>query len=160
MGVISDSIGKTIGAVAGPVLDIIDQTVEDKDQAERLKRRIQSEVIDQQSKSLKARVSVIKAEAESKSAIARDWRPILMLMIVAIMGNNYILAPYLDWIFDSGLMLDLPAQMWTLLKLGVGGYVAGESARKVASDWQRGKAEKERARQGIYQNAKTEDNND
>jgi hypothetical protein len=55
-----------------------------------------------------------------------------MLVFVAIVANNYILAPYIDLFFNAGLQLDVPAPMWDLIKIGLGGYVVGRSAEKVA----------------------------
>jgi len=60
------------------------------------------------------------------------WRPILMLSFVAIIVNNYILAPYLAAMFDWSVELTLNQNMWDLLKLGVGGYIGGRSVEKVA----------------------------
>ncbi|RKQ97135.1 holin (3TMs family) [Kushneria sinocarnis] len=155
MGIVSDTVGKAISAVASPVLDIIDQTVEDKDQRNKLKQRIQSEVIEQQNKSLQARVSVILAEANG-SWLQRNWRPLLMLIIMIIIANNYVLAPYIDAMFGSAVTLDLPERLWDIMALGVGGYVTGRSVEKTATNWQNGKAAKESARSGIYQNVKSD----
>ncbi len=59
--------------------------------------------------------------------LQRSWRPLLMLMIIAIIGNNYILFPY----FPEKLeMLELPENLWDILKLGLGGYVVGRSVEK------------------------------
>jgi hypothetical protein len=59
--------------------------------------------------------------------LQRSWRPILMLLIIIIIANNYILFPY----FPNTLeVLELPDNLWTLLELGVGGYVVGRSVEK------------------------------
>jgi hypothetical protein len=59
--------------------------------------------------------------------LQRSWRPILMLSLVVIVINNYILFPYFP---DTLTMLDLPDELWNLLTIGVGGYVAGRSIEK------------------------------
>ena len=59
--------------------------------------------------------------------LQRSWRPLLMLMIMLIIMNNYILFPY----FPEKLeMLELPNHLWEILKLGLGGYVVGRSIEK------------------------------
>lgn len=59
--------------------------------------------------------------------LQRSWRPLLMLMIMLIIMNNYILFPY----FPEKLeMLELPNHLWEILKLGLGGYVVGRSVEK------------------------------
>ena len=55
-----------------------------------------------------------------------------MTVIVAIVANNYLLAPYLDAMFGAGLQLELPEQLWNLMTMGVGGYIAGRSGEKIA----------------------------
>jgi hypothetical protein len=66
--------------------------------------------------------------------LQRSWRPLLMLSLVFIVVNNYILFPYFPAIFSS---LDLPDQLWELLKIGVGGYVIGRSVEKAADKWKK-----------------------
>ena len=117
-------VSKLLGTVAGPVFEVIDQAVTDKDQANRLKAELQRRLIDQQDATLQARMRVILAEAGGESWAQRNWRPILMLVIVAIVANNYLLAPYLGAVFGTGLSLELPERLWDLMTLGVGGYIA------------------------------------
>jgi len=80
-------------------------------------------VIDSQSK-------IIQAEANSGSWLAQNWRPITMLVFVFIIANNYIIYPYLSMFTDKATMLQIPNDMWQLLKLGLGGYVVGRSVEK------------------------------
>ncbi|WP_442489390.1 3TM-type holin [Halomonas litopenaei] len=125
-------IGNILGTVAGPVMEVIDQAVTDKDQANRLKAELRHRLIDQQDAGLQARMKVILAEATGESWLQRNWRPLLMTVIVAIVANNYLLAPYLGAMFGVGLQLELPEQLWNLMTLGVGGYIAGRSGEKIA----------------------------
>lgn len=125
-------IGNILGTVAGPVMEVIDQAVTDKDQANRLKAELHSRLIDRQDAALQAQMKVILAEATGESWLQRNWRPLLMTVIVAIVANNYLLAPYLGAMFGVGLQLELPEQLWDLMTLGVGGYIAGRSGEKIA----------------------------
>jgi len=75
---------------------------------------------------------VVVAEAKSEHWITSAWRPITMLVFVVIIANNFILAPYIDLFFQSGLTLEIPNQMWSLLQIGLGGYIGGRSAEKLA----------------------------
>lgn len=125
-------IGNILGTVAGPVMDVIDKAVTDKDQANQLKAEIRARLIDQQDARLQAQMKVILAEATGESWLQRNWRPLLMTVIVAIVANNYLLAPYLGAIFGVGLQLELPEQLWNLMTMGVGGYIAGRSGEKIA----------------------------
>ncbi|WP_069383979.1 3TM-type holin [Halomonas caseinilytica] len=124
-------IEKALGALTGPLFDVIDEAVTDKDEANRLKQEVQTRLIDSRDSAMKARMQIILAEAQGDSWIQRSWRPLLMMVIVAIIANNYLLAPYLGAMFGTGLQLELPERMWDLMTLGVGGYIAGRSGEKI-----------------------------
>ena len=124
-----------IGKVLDKGLSIVDKMVLDKDQADKLKNAIKSQMLtqnhDELVKELDAQMKIILAEAKG-GWMQRNWRPILMLTIVAIIFNNYVFAPYIGLFFpDKSLMLELPGGLWALLNVGVGGYVAGRTVEKV-----------------------------
>jgi len=76
-----------------------------------------------ESQLLKAKSSIITAEANSSSWLARNWRPITMLtFLVLVVGDSLGL-----------LASPLAPEAWTLLQLGLGGYVVGRSAEKVTN---------------------------
>lgn len=77
-----------------------------------------------------ARSNVIMAEAQGQW-LQRNWRPLLMLVIIVIVANNYILYPYLSIFTDKVRVLDLPDRLWTLMEIGVGGYILGRTAEKI-----------------------------
>lgn len=141
-------IDKALGAVVSPILDIVDKAVTDKDEAARLKADITKLLITERSSSLDARMKVVLAEANGESWLQRNWRPILMLVIVAIVANNYLVAPYLGAMFGVGLTLPLPSALWDLMTLGVGGYIATQGVREGVSSWQQGQVAKEQAKAG------------
>jgi len=60
-----------------------------------------------------------------------------MLVFVAIIANNYLLYPYLALFWTKAPMLELPPDLWALLKIGLGGYTVGRSAEKVASNFKK-----------------------
>jgi hypothetical protein len=128
-------IGKVVEKVAG----IVDQVVEDKDQANKIKAQITLSMANMKHEEVQtlvqAQSSIIKAEAQGGSWIQRSWRPLLMMCIIVIIVNNYIFFPYAKLFTDKAVMLDLPIQMWDLIKLGVGGYVVGRSGEKIVQVW-------------------------
>ena len=123
-----------LSAVAGPVVkglfNIIDQTVEDKDQAARIKANIASQQNELIQTELKGAIDIILAEAKG-NWLQKSWRPLLMMSVMAIVVNNYILFPYLSMWTDKVVVLELPGGLWALLTTGVGGYVAGRSGEKI-----------------------------
>jgi len=82
-----------------------------------------------------ARAKIILAEANSSSWLAATWRPLLMIIVVAIIAMNYLFFPILGLIFGTEIMIELPAQLWNLLTVGVGGYVIGRSGEKMMTSY-------------------------
>ena len=109
----------------------IEKAVTDKDAARRLKTEIETLLIGAQNSMVEAQMNIIVAEAQGGSWIQRTWRPITMLMFVAIIANNYIIVPYAVAFGATVPMLDIPPGMWSLLTVGIGGYIGGRTYEKV-----------------------------
>ena len=86
-------------------------------------------------KELESAATIIAAEAKSDHWIVASWRPITALMLAFIIANNYILYPYLSLFTDNAPMLDIPPDLWDLLKIMIGGYVGGRSVEKSVAAW-------------------------
>lgn len=114
-----------LGPLIGGLLSIVDDAVEDKDLAARLKATIQTKALTGDLEGVKAAAAVIQAEANGESWLQRNWRPLLMVLFGVIIANNFIIVP----IFNTP-SADIPPDMWDLLKLGVGGYVVGRTVEK------------------------------
>jgi hypothetical protein len=84
---------------------------------------------------ISAAAGVVSAEAKSEHWLTATWRPIIMLLFGVIIANNYILAPYMGVLFGVEVALDIPPDMWDLLKLGLGGYVVGRSVEKGVKEY-------------------------
>ena len=91
--------------------------------AQEFKKAITAQLIAYNQAVIEQQASIIRTEAGSDSWIAKSWRPISMLVFVFIVANNYIIYPYLSLFWDKAPELQIPAQMWELLKIGFGGYV-------------------------------------
>lgn len=124
------------GAIS-PVTDIINKAVKDKDLAKKLDHEIRSTLIESFMSEMSNKKDVLVAEIGSDNWLASSWRPILMLSFTAIIVNNYILAPYLGAMFDFSVTLEIPPDMWDLLKVGVGGYIVGRSGEKITKAYKR-----------------------
>jgi len=128
-----------IGKIFDGLFGIIDQAVEDKDEANRLKADLEkvfknadlTKFVEQ----IRSQRDIIVAEAKSDSWITRSWRPIIMLLFGAIIANNYILNPWLAAMFGIDIMMPIPPEMWQLLKIGIGGYIVGRSAQECVKNW-------------------------
>ena len=123
-------------AIAG-VTNLIGEFVEDKDKANELETAIKRKLLSLEQAVITAQREVIVAEANSQSFIARNWRPIMMLTFVFIIANNYIFFPYISLFGGTAMVLEIPPDMWGLLKIGVGGYVIGRSGEKMVDSYSR-----------------------
>ena len=89
------------------------------------KAEIEAKLLEFEGSVLKTQASVIMAEANGQSWLQRSWRPITMLtFLVLVVVDSFGLLPF-----------RLAEEAWGLLKIGLGGYVIGRSAEKVATGW-------------------------
>jgi len=128
-----------VGKILDGVIGLVDKAVLDKDEAERLKAQL-TEVFNKSdlerfTAEIKAQADVIMAEASGQSWLQRNWRPGLMALFGLIIFNNYILNPWLSAMFSINIVMEIPPDMWALLKLGVGGYIVGRSTEKAVEVW-------------------------
>lgn len=126
--------------ILGPILsDVVGRVLPaDKNKAQEIERELSMALMQNTAEIEKAAASVVIAEANSEHKITATWRPILMLTITAIVGWNYLVAPLVELAVTLAtgnqmpLSIPLPEELWTLLTVGVGGYVLGRSGEKIA----------------------------
>ena len=112
-------------------MKLMDKFFPDKNEAAKAKLRLVEMEQNGELEELKGAIQIITAEAQSDHWLAANWRPLLMCLFGVIIANNYILYPYLSLLFEAAPKLDIPPDMWQLLKIGVGGYVVGRSGEKM-----------------------------
>lgn len=78
---------------------------------------------------------IITAEIQSESWLARNWRPLIMMMFGIIIFNNYMLIPWLKTFGLPMALMEIPPNMWSLLEIGMGGYVIGRTVEKGIKAW-------------------------
>lgn len=83
-------------------------------------------VFDYEKAQIQMQANIITAEAKGESWIQRSWRPVTMLTFVAL-----IVARWLGWSAPN-LTPELEHDLMLLVQIGLGGYVVGRSAEKVA----------------------------
>lgn len=117
-----------IGQIFKPAMDMIDnvhtseeEKLTKKAQLLELQTQFLGEALTYETEQLKSKTAIITAEANSQSWLARNWRPITMLTFLVL-----VCADSFGWLANP-----LADQAWTLLQIGLGGYVVGRSAEKV-----------------------------
>jgi hypothetical protein len=72
-----------------------------------------------------AAASIVKAEASSTNWLASSWRPIVMLTFAGL-----IVARWFGWAAPNLSEAEY-LKLWSIVELGLGGYVIGRSAEKI-----------------------------
>jgi len=133
-----------VNALLGPVKNLFDGAVsiinsikggspEEKNAATlalaQLQTNFQVKLVEADLQFAQAQRDVIVAEANGHSWLQRNWRPVLMLFFAVIIGTVVWTGGYIN-----GRQLD-PAfvmEILSIVKIGLGGYVVGRSAEKIA----------------------------
>jgi hypothetical protein len=100
---------------------------------------VRAKILENEAKILAIAGDIVGKETVSERWYQNAWRPALMWIIIVIIFNNFLLAPYVGMIFGYDLTLDvdvnsLPEELWRAIDIGLGGYVIGRSAEKIVKD--------------------------
>ena len=113
--------------VIGEISKVIDNLFTTDEERLHAKNEMLKVLKEQQLQLQKLQTEVILAEVNG-NWLQRSWRPILMLAFGFIVIYVKFIAPLF------GLPIPpLEDEFWNLLQLGIGGYVIGRSAEKIAS---------------------------
>lgn len=105
--------------------DVIRRLFPDPAEAAKAQLEIQMELMKRQAELETAAADIVKAEAESEHWLTSSWRPILMLVFGAL-----IVARWLGY-SAPGISEPEVLKLWSIVELGLGGYVIGRSAEKI-----------------------------
>jgi hypothetical protein len=132
-------ISKILGIGAKETIDAIGNTIDKIDKSDekldlqlkykQLLTDIEGAYVNYESKLLEGRSRIVEAEIKGESWLQRNWRPMLMLICMFIILNNYVLVPYFKIPVTT-----LDEHIWNLMEMGVGGYVAGRSLEKISEN--------------------------
>jgi len=120
-----------IAPLAKVLFNTIEKAVPDKDLQEKLKSQLQTQLLQSHTQELQAAAKIVEAEAKA-GWFASSWRPLLMYVLIFILVWNYVIGPVIKVFTGAVISFELPGDVWTLLNVGLGGYVVGRSAESVA----------------------------
>ena len=120
-----------IAPLAKVLFNTIEKAVPDKDLQEKLKSQLQTQLLQSHTQELQAAAKIVEAEAKA-GWFASSWRPLLMYVLIFILVWNYVIGPVIKVFTGAIISFELPGDVWTLLNVGLGGYVVGRSAESVA----------------------------
>ena len=113
--------------VIGEIGKVIDNLFTSEEERTNAKNKVFQLLQEKELELQKMQTDIIIAEAKG-NWLQRSWRPILMLSFGFIIIYSKFIAPLF------GLAIpELELEFWELLKIGIGGYVIGRSAEKIAN---------------------------
>lgn len=125
-----------IAPVITAIGEILKGVIANEGDRQKILGDIESQLVAWQSRTLQAQRDIVLGEING-SWMQRNWRPTLMGVFGAIIANNYIIAPYVGALTGSAVYLPIPAEMWTLMTIGIGGYIGGRSGEKIFREWRK-----------------------
>jgi len=127
-----------LGGAVKPIAGLIDElhTSDDEKGAIRIELKkmenvIGLQVLELQKQVIKGQTDIIVAETQSASWITRNWRPVTMLMFVAIITHAYMTGT------------TPPEPLMLTINIGLGGYIGGRSLEGISGKVASGLAKKE-----------------
>jgi len=125
---------------AAKLIDELHTSDDERLEAKRKMLRLETDLtmfyITKEADALQMRGDIVNSEAKSDHWLTATWRPITMLTFLAlVVGDSLGLLP-------NGLN----EQAWTLLQIGLGGYVVGRTGEKVMSKRNQAKREERQAK--------------
>tara|TARA_B100000780_G_C20649808_1_gene258868 strand:- start:31 stop:426 length:396 start_codon:yes stop_codon:yes gene_type:complete len=114
------------GSVMKELLAGLDNLFTSKEEKIKAENVIKQILVQKQLELQRMQTEIILAEAKG-NWLQRSWRPLLMLAFGFIVIYVKFIAPLFSLPIPP-----LENEFWNLLQLGIGGYVVGRSAEKIA----------------------------
>jgi len=116
-----------------PVASLVSEAIEDTDKANELRAqmyRIEAELsakaLEYERELMQAQASIINSEAKGESWLQRNWRPLMMMWFAAMLGM------YWFGMTPENMSQETLNNLFDLIQIGIGGYIVGRSAEKIA----------------------------
>ena len=135
-------VSTLVTGLAAPITNLVSEFIEDPDKKNEIEGKLQTLLAQNAAQIEQKAADIIIAEAQSDSWMAKSWRPCLMYLFMFLIFFNAVVVPIL-WAFGIPLptleaMDAIPEQMWTLLIVGMGGYLGSRSVEKTVKLWKDG----------------------
>lgn len=124
---------EVISIVFKPLVDLIDDLHTSEEEKLAAKQKLfdaqigfYTKIMDFEARQLEVQGRIVEAEAKSESFLTANWRPIVMLTFTVLVVGRWF------GFSAPNIPPEIESQLWTLLQIGLGGYVAGRSVEKIA----------------------------
>ena len=117
----------SIVAALIPMLgDVARRVFPDKEAAAKAEQELTMALLANQSQLEASAADIVRTEAASKHWLAANWRPIIMLTFAGL-----IVARWFGWAAPDLSEAEY-LKLWSIVELGLGGYVIGRTCEKIA----------------------------
>ena len=137
-----------VGSIFKPAADLVDnlttsdeerltiekQKLEIRKEMQQIEAAVRTKMIEYEGQLQQAQAKIIAAEASSASWLTSNWRPVTMLTFVVL-----IVFRWLDLLPHPNITPEIEAQLFAIVKFGLGGYVVGRSLEKSVKSYSEGK---------------------
>jgi hypothetical protein len=130
-------MGALITVLAPIVGDLVKRLIPDGDKSMDVEKEIKLALLEHTDSLESLRGKIVLEEAKSGHWLTATWRPLLMMVIIAIVALNYLIFPVMGLFMPETYAIDLPQELWNLLQIGVGGYIVGRSGEKMIDTWKK-----------------------
>lgn len=108
---------------------VLDRVLPDKAAREAAKLELMALEQSGELQEISARAQIITAEAQGESWLQRSWRPLMMMWFGILVGA------YWFGYTPENLSEDRVGDLFTLVQLGIGGYILGRSGEKIVKSY-------------------------
>lgn len=113
--------------VLAPILgDVIRRVIPDSEAQAKAEAEAQMLLMQRGAEIEQAAADIVKTEAQSEHWLTATWRPIVMLVLTGM-----IVARWMGY-SAPGISEAEALKLWGIVEIGLGGYVIGRSAEKIA----------------------------
>lgn len=113
--------------VLAPILGkVVGNLFPDPEQKAKAESEMMRQLLASQNELEAAAAKIIQTEAASSHWLAANWRPLTMLIFVAL-----IVARWFGWAAPNLAEAEY-IKLWSIVEFGLGGYVVGRSVEKIA----------------------------
>ncbi len=123
------NIKDLIAGIFRPFADLVDNVHTSTEEKQAMRNKlaeivaaVELQVLELSKQLITAQQAVITAEANGQSWLQRNWRPLTMVNFLILINLDYF----------GVLNHPLSERVWDVITWGLGGYVVGRSAEKVA----------------------------
>ena len=116
-----------LAGLIGPIMGVVEKVIADKDKQAEIRAVLLEEILKSDSELTRAQSAIISSEAGGDSWLQRSWRPITMLAFLILLFSYWFgFAP--DYLQENTDVVD---KVFSLLQIGIGGYIGSRGVEKV-----------------------------